>query len=195
MSDYTRIWCLRHAESDNVVTGTAGRVPSAPLTARGLRQAAEAAERLSAEPIAAAYASDALRAVQTADPLAAPRSLEIVSDARLNEVSIGRHEGSQDPQIRRQTADVLRSWVVDGDLDRTVGDGESGHEVVSRMATAFQAIADAHRGGTVAAVGHVASLTVAMARLCGLGASVWGEPLAHAEPVLIEWEHTGRILR
>lgn len=46
---------------------------------------------------------------------------------------------------------------------------------------------------TVAVVGHVASLTVALARLCGLGARVWGMPLPHAEPFLVEWD--GRFWR
>ncbi|MFC1435689.1 histidine phosphatase family protein [Streptacidiphilus sp. N1-3] len=51
-----------------------------------------------------------------------------------------------------------------------VGDGETGYEVTARMAKAFQAVADQHRGETVAVVGHVAGLTVAIGRLCALGA-------------------------
>ncbi|MFC1408446.1 histidine phosphatase family protein [Streptacidiphilus sp. N1-12] len=69
-----------------------------------------------------------------------------------------------------------------------VGDGKTGYEVTARMAKAFQAIADQHRGETVAVVGHVAGLTVAIGRLCALGAAVWGTPLPHAQPFLIEWD-------
>lgn len=32
MNDHVRLHCLRHAESENVVTGTAGAQPSAALT-------------------------------------------------------------------------------------------------------------------------------------------------------------------
>jgi alpha-ribazole phosphatase/probable phosphoglycerate mutase len=56
------------------------------------------------------------------------------------------------------------------------------------MAEAFQLIVDKHRNETVALVGHVASLTVALAQLCALGPLVWGTPLPHAEPFLVEWD-------
>ncbi|MGH2352459.1 MAG: hypothetical protein ACRDJN_12690, partial [Chloroflexota bacterium] len=34
----------------------------------------------------------------------------------------------------------------------------------------------------------VASLTVALGRLCALGSGVWGTPLPHARPFLVEWD-------
>ena len=67
-----------------------------------------------------------------------------------------------------------------------MADGESGHEVVARVTAAFREIAARHPNETVAVVGHVASLTVALGRLCRLGAAVWGTPLAHAHPFLVE---------
>jgi alpha-ribazole phosphatase/probable phosphoglycerate mutase len=106
------------------------------------------------------------------------------------EVGIGKHEGSSDPAVRRQTADVLRSWVVDNDLTQQVADGETGFAVTARMGNVFQVIAEQHRGETVAVVGHVASLTVALGQLCTLGAAVWGTPLPHAQPFLVEWDGT-----
>ncbi|MEU6750958.1 histidine phosphatase family protein [Spirillospora sp. NPDC046719] len=55
--------------------------------------------------------------------------------------------------------------------------------MVARIAEAFETIAVAHRGGgSVAVVGHVASLTAGMSALCGLGSAVWGSPLPHAVP-------------
>ena len=108
----------------------------------------------------------------------------------LAEVGIGGHEGTHDPAIHTQTADVLRAWIIDEDLNRRVADGESGHEVVARVQAAFQRIAATHPGETVAVVGHVASLTVTLGRLCSLGATVWGTPLAHARPFLIEHDTT-----
>jgi broad specificity phosphatase PhoE len=56
------------------------------------------------------------------------------------------------------------------------------------VTAAFQKIASAHPGETVAVVGHVASLTVALGRLCSLGSGVWGTPLPHARPFLVEWD-------
>ncbi|MEV4801951.1 histidine phosphatase family protein [Nonomuraea sp. NPDC049421] len=61
-----RLWCLRHAESENVVTRTSGAQPHAELTPRGRDQAAEAGRRLRGAGISHVYASSAVRAATTA---------------------------------------------------------------------------------------------------------------------------------
>jgi alpha-ribazole phosphatase/probable phosphoglycerate mutase len=173
MSDRVRVWCLRHAESENVTTGLAA-VTATPLTARGRHQAIEAAQQLAAEPITRIYASTAQRARQTAALLAATSGRPITNMTELVEV--------------RCTADVLRAWAVEQDLGRRAADGETGQQVVARMTAALQQSTSAHPGETVAVVGHVASLTVALGRLCSLGPGVWGIPLPHARPFLVEWD-------
>ena len=186
-----RVWCLRHGESENVAAEIAGALPRAPLTGYGRHQAVQAARALANEPIRRVYCSTALRALQTAEPLATAPGIRVESVPELVEVGIGRLEGSSDPAVRRRTSDVLRSWVVERHLDEGVADGETGHEVLARMTTALQRIAQRHPGATVAVVGHVASLTVAVSHLCALGSSVWGAPLPHAEPFLVEWNGNG----
>ncbi|MFD7310993.1 histidine phosphatase family protein [Promicromonospora sp. NPDC059942] len=188
MDAQVRVWCLRHAESENVTAALAGALPDAPLTERGHEQSVRAARALAGEPIRAVYASASVRACETAEPLAAAHGLPVLVVPGLVEMGIGRHEGSGDPAVRARTGEVLRSWVVDGDLEERVADGESGHEVLDRTTTAFRRTVERHSGETVAVVGHVASLTLALSRLCGLGSSVWGAPLAHAEPFLVEWD-------
>jgi broad specificity phosphatase PhoE len=169
-----RIWCLRHAEAETVTTGTAGAVLTKPLTVRGRQQAIDAAQKLTAEPITRIYSSTALRAWQTAELLATTQGLHITAMPELVEVGC--------------TAEMLRAWVVEQDLGQRVADGETGHQVVARVTAAFQKIASTHPGETVAVVGHVASLTVALGRLCSLGSGVWGIPLPHARPFLVEWD-------
>jgi broad specificity phosphatase PhoE len=170
----TRVWCLRHAESENVTTGTAGTVLTKPLTVRGHHQAIAAAQKLAAEPITRIYSSTALRARQTAELLATTLGLHITAMPELVEVAC--------------TASVLRAWVIEQDLGQRATDGETGHQVVTRVMAAFQKIASTHPGGTVAIVGHVASLTVTLGLLCSLGFRVWGTPLPHAQPFLVEWD-------
>lgn len=186
MSDCVRMWCLRHGESENVTVGISGAVPSAPLTGRGRRQAIQAAQALADQPITGVYSSTALRARQTAQLLAARSGLEVCALPQLTEVGIGRHEGTTDPAVRRRTAEVLRAWVVEHDLQQRVADGETGQHVLDRMTAAFRQIASTHPGETVAVVGHVASLTLALSRLCALGQRVWGDALPHAHPFLVE---------
>lgn len=188
MSNRVRMWCLRHGESENVTAGIAGAVPSAPLTGHGRRQAIQAARYLAAEPVAGVYASTALRARQTAQPIAAGFGLEPRALPELSEVGIGQHEGTADPAVHRRTAEVLRAWVVERDLRQRVADGETGQHVLDRMTAAFQQITDTHPGETVVLVGHLASLTLALSRLCALGPRVWGSILPHARCFLLEWD-------
>lgn len=175
------ITCLRHAESANVLLGASGQMPDAPLTVLGREQA----RALRLPGTTTAYVSATVRARQTAEPLGVP----VTELAGLGEVGVGSREGAIDAGLRRETADVLQAWVVDGDLDRRVGDGESGREVLIRMTAAVQLVAD--RGGRPALVGHVASLTVLVSVLCGLGAAVWDAPLPHAVPFVLRRDASG----
>ena len=178
MSASVRLWCLRHAECEaNAGVPEAG--DDSRLTALGCRQATDAASELAVEPITRIYASTALRARQTAELLATTPGLHITAMPELVEADC--------------SADVLRAWVVDRDLGRRAADGETGHQVLARMTAALRKIVAAHPGGTVADVGHVASLAVALGTLCALGAGVWGTPLPHARPFLVEWD--GRAWR
>ncbi|MFC5826667.1 histidine phosphatase family protein [Nonomuraea insulae] len=182
-----RLLCLRHGESENVVAGASGALPSAELTERGRAQAASAAPGLRG--ISRVYASSAVRARQTGEIIARALGLgDVAVLSGLVEVGIGRFEGAKDASVRTRTAEVLRSWVVDGELGQAVGDGEDGHAVTGRVAGSLSAIAVANPGRTVAVVGHVASLTTGLSSLCGLGGRVWGAPLPYAVPFLVEWD-------
>jgi broad specificity phosphatase PhoE len=160
-------WCMRHAEA-------APALPTHPLTVRGRHQAIEAAQKLAVKPITRIYSSTELRAQQTAELLAATLGLDIMTMPELIEVGC--------------TAEELRAWILEQDLGQRAADGETGHQVVARVSAAFQEIASAHPGETVAVVGHVASLTVTLGRLCALGSTVWGTPLSHARLFLVEWD-------
>jgi broad specificity phosphatase PhoE len=190
MNGALEVVCLRHAESENVVARASGALPAAPLTERGRMQAAAAARALTA--VDHVYASTAERARQTAEAISRVQEAAVTTLPGLVEVGIGGLEGATDPATRARTAEVLRAWVVDGDLDERVADGESGWAVVGRVTEAFRTIAAAHGdGGAVAVVGHVASLTAGLSVLCGLGAAVWGAPLPHAVPFRVRLDDRG----
>jgi alpha-ribazole phosphatase/probable phosphoglycerate mutase len=172
--------CLRHGESENVVAGASGAIPLARLTDLGRAQARAVAASIG--PVSRTYVSTTVRARETGSAFGAP----VVELAGLGEMGIGAREGEVDAGLRRETADVLRAWVVDGDLGRRVGDGETGHEVLARMTAALRVVAAGP--GRPALVGHVGSLTLAVSVLCGLGAAVWGRPLPHAVPFLVSYD-------
>jgi alpha-ribazole phosphatase/probable phosphoglycerate mutase len=140
---------------------------------------------LAAEPISRIYCSTAVRARETAELLA--DGLRAVSPGSPA-VPVVAMPGLVEAEV---SAEVLRAWVVEGNLARRAADGETGDKVVSRMEAVVREIADAGAGRTVAVVGHVASLTLGLGRLCGLGTVVWGTPLPNALPFLVEWDGRG----
>src|SRR5688500_3387424 len=166
MSDRVRVWCLLHAASEaNAKAPGAGK--DRGLTELGRRQAIDAAHKFAAEPIARIYASTALRARQTAELLATTLAPTPSTLGTLGTLGLPTPPVTAMPELVEVScsAEVLRAWVVEQDLGQRASDGETGQQVVARVTAAFQQIAGAHPGETVAVVGHVASLTVALGRL------------------------------
>src|SRR5258708_42057 len=79
---------IRHGRSADVVPGSPEPLDP-PLHVDGVAQAVALAARLAPKRIDAIYASHLARAVQTAQPLAEPRSLTIESIEDLEEVRLG----------------------------------------------------------------------------------------------------------
>ena len=178
----SRLACLRHGESENVVSRQAGALPGARLTARGRDQAAAAAIPLRDWQADAIYASDAVRSQETAAIIAGALHLDVTVLPALAEVGLGTAEGATDAGTWRCVVQVLQAWLIRGDLGPRVADGESGHEVTGRVGGALAGIAGAHPGRTAIVVGHTGSLAAAVSVLCGNGPSLWAAPLPHAVP-------------
>jgi hypothetical protein len=87
----------------------------------------------------------------------------------------------------------LRRWLLDGDLDVPAGGGESGRDVLARVAAALAGIADQHRGQAAAVLCPAAPLTLGLAALAsGLSpATAWARPLPPWTPVHLEYDDDG----
>ena len=142
----SRLACLRHGESENVVSRQAGALPGARLTARGRDQAAAAAIPLRDWQADAIYASDAVRSQETAAIIAGALHLDVTVLPALAEVGLGTAEGATDAGTWRCVVQVLQAWLIRGDLGPRVADGESGHEVTGRVGGALAGIAGAAPG-------------------------------------------------
>lgn len=154
-----RLVLIRHAETDsNARHVLDSRPPGPPLNAEGVRQAARLARRLAGEPLAAVYASVALRARQTADAVAEPHGVAVTVCDGLHEVDVGELEGRADlPAIERLIA-VFRSWHG-GNLDIPVPGGESGRDLLDRFLPVIDKIrVDNAESETVAVVSHGAAI-------------------------------------
>lgn len=110
------ILLVRHCEA-------AGQEPEAPLTDAGLAQAQALAGLLAGLGVDAIFASEFLRARQTAWPLAQALALPVVVDRRLNERTLS-------PRPVPNWRDIVRDSFVDPDL--RVPGGESANHVLLR---------------------------------------------------------------
>ena len=181
--------CLRHAESEPPIRdssrGTVGGsvLLDPPLTQRGHRQANEAAHRLLGKKPLKVFVSEALRSSQTGAIIASYLGVQIEVVPALAEALMG----GSDRELRKPglAADILRQWIVYGNLSARLTDGETGHEVTLRMKNVFNEIGARCHDSLAIVVGHVASLTVGVSTLCHNGPALWGKPLPHAKPFVL----------
>ena len=164
------------------------------LTSEGRAQARALADALAGRRVAAVWCSDASRAVQTAEIVAARLGVAVTARKSLREVYVGSLTGQ--PFDASRIDQVCTCWV-DGDLDACFEDGESGHDVVQRHRVQLEEIADLHRGETVLVVGHQQALRIAVPSLAGNLTSAWAldNELENTETVELENDADGWVLR
>jgi probable phosphoglycerate mutase len=127
-----RLLLVRHGQIPSNVRGVLDTaVPGPALTALGEEQARALPDALGGHPIGGLWVSSALRAQQTAAPLARHLGIEPVQRDGIREISAGNLEMSG----RRPDIDVYVETVVawaGGDLERRMPGGETGHEFFHR---------------------------------------------------------------
>ena len=158
---------IRHGENEYVKTGKmAGQLPDVHLNERGRKQAVELAESLKEVPLKAIYASPLERAVETAEPIAAGRKIEVQLRPELMDNDIGKWHGRTLKQLRR-----IKKWrmVQQAPSRFRFPDGESFLETQTRLASCLDEIAASHKPkDIVALVFHADPIKLVVAHYIGL---------------------------
>jgi broad specificity phosphatase PhoE len=151
-----RIHLLRHGESEANAGGFINDDPQRriALTPLGRQQAESAAMRLRQTAFTHCYASELLRARQTAAILLRHRPIEVVSDARLNE----RRSG-----MDGQPVDAFNDLVRPDPAHIKPERGESFLEQMARVKSFLDEAAERHPDAIVLAVSHENPILAAMA--------------------------------
>lgn len=166
----TELILLRHGETDwNRELRFQGHVDVA-LNTIGLEQARRLARRLAGETAHRLYASDLLRAQQTAQPVAQQLSLASVSDPALREQSFGRVDGMKVEDIKAQHPQAWEGWLRFHE-DFCMPEGETTRQFHGRVMDAVYRLVAAHPGETLVVVTHggVLDMIYRTARSLGLG--------------------------
>ena len=153
MTEPTRLFALRHGQTAwNAEQRIQGQL-DIPLDDTGRWQAAQLAQALASENLAAIYSSDLARARATADPLALATGLTVQTDIALRERAFGVFEGET-------YRDIETRWPVDAarwrrrELDFGPGGGESLTVFSARCVGALAQLAARHEGQAIAVVAH-----------------------------------------
>lgn len=149
-----RLLLVRHGETPSNVEHKLDSAPPGPsLTDHGREQAGALVRRVAELPVTAVFASTAVRAQETAAPLAEARGLPVEVVDGVHEVQVGELEGRADPEALTRFVEVYRAWT-EGELDLPMPGGETGRQVLDRFAAAVAAIRRAHPEGLVVVVTH-----------------------------------------
>lgn len=162
-----RLVLARHAQTaSNLRMALDSLPPGPPLTEHGQGQARELARALAAEPVVAVYASTALRAQQTAAPVAAVHGVPVDVVGGLHEAFVGDLEGRSDRASLNRFFAVFATWLA-GDLDVAMPGGETARQVMARCERVIADLRVRHSTGVVVLVSHSALIRLVTPTLAG----------------------------
>jgi probable phosphoglycerate mutase len=181
-----RIFVARHGEAEyesDLLSDAGGS-----LSTLGRKQSGELGESLRGARISRIYASSMARAVQTAEIVAAVLGVDVAVREGLREFGVGVHAGTAgDPDPFRPT---FTRWL-DGDLEARIEGAESGSEVIDRVRTELELVADQHRGESALVVSHGGAICTAVPALARNLAPRFPEARAIPNTGVVELEADG----
>ena len=142
-----------------------------PLTATGLQQARQLAQRLKQTAFSALYTSDLGRAHQTARCIADETGHELVPEPGLRERDFGIFEGLTNGEIQVRYPEHYEPFAK-RDPDYAMPGGESARQFHKRVLATFDHIAQKHGGDTVVVVSHGLVLDALYRAACNLALHV-----------------------
>ncbi|HKS28828.1 MAG TPA: histidine phosphatase family protein [Pyrinomonadaceae bacterium] len=164
--DSTRIFLVRHGQSQGNAEGRFGGHTATPLSPRGRRQSEAAARTLASEKITAIYSSDLLRAVQTAEPLSRLTGLEVRSTSAFRERGVGVLEGLTFEEAAAQHPEQYAA-LIQRDFEHVILGGESYRQMLDRAAAELDHAIERHRGGRICVFSHTGTICILTLHLMG----------------------------
>lgn len=163
----TKIYLIRHGESQANQKDVFLGHTDLDLTEKGLQQAIKTAEYLKDIPVDAIYSSDLLRAYHTALCTARVKGLDVVKDKELREIYAGDWENKSFLELFEQFKETFSLWVTD--IGNAYCDhGETVQELQKRFLSAVERLAKENDGKTILIFTHATPIRVFKAAADGL---------------------------
>lgn len=172
-----QIYLVRHGETAwNKAKIFRGR-RDVPLDAQGRLEAAAVAQALREVVFDRICASPLSRARETAEAIAAGRSMEVVADGAFTDIDYGEWTEYWDVEARRKFSEQYRQWHESPQLVKFPG-GESLDDVRQRAVPRLLELGRRHDESLIALVSHRVVLKVLLLAAKGLDNShFWQVPL------------------
>jgi probable phosphoglycerate mutase len=165
------ILLLRHGQSEGNEGGRFGGHGPTPLTALGRRQAEAAARALAGEgPLDAIFASDLVRAQQTAEPVVAATGVAMRTTPALRERSVGVFTGMTFAEAEAAHPQIFAA-MMQRDPDACPPAGESSRARLVAVGAFFDELVAELGGRRTLLVSHAFTLNLLLRRLLGLAES------------------------
>jgi glucosyl-3-phosphoglycerate phosphatase len=166
---------VRHGETDWNAAGRAQGHTDIGLNATGHAQATSVARALVGLGAVRLWSSDLMRAVQTAEHLAAATGLPVEKDARLREYDVGERSGLTIPELAAEFPQEHAAWLADSE-DLLVPGAETTEQVRRRVLPALrECIGALEPGQTGIVVLHGGCLKIGL-----MGLLEWPEELGRS---------------
>lgn len=162
----TRIYLIRHAQSEGNLYRRALGWYDGHVTALGWKQIAALETRFRDIPVDAVYASDLSRARETAQAVTVPKGLELRCDPAFREIHLGELTNIPYGDLSYHHPDLYNAFFSYSPQWAPKG-GETFQQAADRVAPAFFRVAADHPGKTVAVFSHAMAIHCLQAALRG----------------------------
>ena len=161
------LWLLRHPAPEAVVRGRCYGSLDVALSEGGMRQARAMTRMLSAEPLAAIYASPRKRCRQAAEMIAGGRARSVETMDAFRELDFGEFEGRTYEEIAASHPELYRQWMERPTEVQFPG-GENFAAMRTRVLDGLRQVRTRHNGESVALVTHGGVARIMLADALGM---------------------------
>lgn len=189
----TTFYIIRHGETDYNKNGRFQGQLDIPLNDDGRRQSGLLSVRMGLLPLDVIYASDLMRAQETARIVARGRMVAL--EPRLREIHVGQVMGMNSEEIKRGFPEFWAAQQQDPDRTPFPG-GENAVELQVRAMEALTAMAARYPQGNVAVVTHGGVIKVIVAAVMEMPLAIRPKiVLDNCSLTVVEWSERGRRVR
>lgn len=161
------ILLLRHGQSEGNEGGRFGGHGPTPLTPLGRAQAEATARALAAEGLTAIFASDLVRAVETAEPICRATGIAMVRTPALRERSVGALTGLTFGEAEERYPEAFAALMRREDEARPP-DGETHGECSARATALLEQVLARFPHGRTLLVSHALTIYLLLLHVLGL---------------------------